>query len=282
MTADRAARVVVVIGAANGIGAAIATRLASAGARLVLADVDALALERQRMMLADLAQAPLAMHVDVRDPASLTSLCHEATEAFGRVDAVVNCAAVIRPADVASTSPETAREQILVNLVGTVHVTQAFLPGFLWQGRGHLIHLGSLGGIVPMPHEAVYAATKFGVRGFCQSLALELRGTGVHVTVVCPDSADTAQLRAEAGHDPSTLAFTSAPLAPDDVARAVVRALDRPRVEVLVPGARGVLIKLLAFSPRLFAALYPLLDRLGRQGQRRFRAHLARVTEAIP
>lgn len=282
MTADRAARVVVVIGAANGIGAAIATRLAAAGARLVLADVDALALERQRALLANGAPGPLAIHVDVRDPAALDALSARAAEACGRVDAVVNCAAVIRPADVAETSPETAREQILVNLVGTVHVTQAFLPGFLRQGRGHLIHLGSLGGIVPMPHEAVYAATKFGVRGFCQSLALELRGTGVHVTVVCPDSADTAQLRAEAGHDPSTLAFTSAPLAADDVARAVVRALDRPRVEVLVPGARGVLIKLLAFSPRLFAALYPLLDRLGRHGQRRFRAHLARMTEALP
>jgi short-subunit dehydrogenase len=135
--------------------------------------------------------------------------------------------------------------------------------------------VASLGGLAPMPGESIYCATKFGVRGFSQSLALELRGTGVAVSCVCPDSADTRQLRAEARHDASTMAFTSPAMAADDVARAVARTVVRPRREVLVPSPRGLLVRLLTSFPGVFALLYPMLDRLGRHGQARFRARVA-------
>jgi short-subunit dehydrogenase len=121
-----------------------------------------------------------------------------------------------------------------------------------------------------MPGESVYCATKFAVRGFCQSLALELRGTGVTVSCVCPDSADTRQLRTEALHPTSTMAFTSAPMTADAVAGAIVGTLVRPRREVLVPGPRGALVRLLTCWPQVFALIYPLLDRLGGRGRARF------------
>lgn len=260
-------RVVVILGAAHGIGAATSGRLAARGDALVLADVDAVALESVRAELARRGVRVIAQATDVRDVGALARLRDRARLAFGHVDALVNFAAILRPGDLTELSPGAVADQIQVNLIGAIHATQVFLPAFLERRRGHVIHVASLGGVVPLPHESVYSATKFGLRGFCHALALELRGTGVQVTVVSPDSVDTQQLALEAAHPPSTLAFTSAALPADAVARAIARALDRPRLEVLVPGARGVLIKLLALSPRLFWLLYPLLDRLGRYGQ---------------
>ncbi len=277
-------RVVVLIGAARGIGAATARQLAARGDALVLADVDAAALAAVRAELARGGARVIAQVTDVRDMAALTRLRDRARIAFGRVDALVNFAAILRPGDLTELSPGAVSDQIHVNLVGAIHATQVFLPAFLERRRGHVVHVASLGGIVPLPHESVYSATKFGLRGFCHALALELRGTGVKVTVVSPDSVDTQQLALEAAHPASTLAFTSAALPADAVARAIARALDRPRLEVLVPGARGVLIKLLAFSPRLFWLLYPLLDRLGRYGQSAYQRKGAqpRAVRAVP
>ena len=278
------ARVVVLIGAARGIGAATARRLAARGDALVLADADAPALEAVRAELARGGARVIAQVTDVRDVRALARLRDRARLAFGHVDALVNFAAILRPADLTELSPGAVADQLQVNLVGAIHATQVFLPAFLEARRGHVIHVASLGGIVPLPHETVYSASKFGLRGFCHALALELRGTGVKVTVVSPDSVDTQQLALEAAHAPSTLAFTSAALPADAVARAIARALDRPRLEVLVPGARGVLIKLLAFSPRLFWLLYPLLDRLGRYGQAAYHRKGARprAGRAVP
>lgn len=277
-------RVVVLIGAAHGIGAATARRLAAQGDALVLGDVDAPALRAVHAELVATHAKVIAQPTDVRDVATVAALRDRAHETFGRVDALVNFAAILTPGDLGELSPAAVADQIQVNLVGAIHATQAFLPGFLAARRGHVIHVASLGGVAPLPHETVYSTTKFGLRGFCHALALELRGTGVHVTVVSPDSVDTHQLALEAAHPPSTLAFTSAAMPADAVARAIARALDRPRLEVLVPGARGVLIKALAFSPGVFWLLYPLLDRLGRFGQAAYHRRRARVgrARAIP
>jgi hypothetical protein len=270
MSRPFADRAVLVIGAAGGIGAAIAERLAGHGARVGLADVAPDALERTRAGLAARGQPVRAWPVDVRDPASLARLRDAAQNALGEVDAVINCAAVIHPGAVGTVPDDAARDEVATNLLGTVHVAQTFVPGFRTRGRGHLVLLASLGGVVPMPGGAVYAATKFGVRGFGLSLALELRGTGVRVSVVSPDSTDTPMLRAEALGGGSPMSFTSAPLRPDAVAAAVERVLRRPRLETLVPGARGLAGRIIACSPTTLRAVAPLLLWLGRRGRRRY------------
>jgi len=278
---------IVVIGAANGIGAATAWRLARAGAALVLADIERGTLLCLARAIRD-AGGRAAPHVtDVRDPGDLARLLEVALAAYGSVGAVVNCAAAIHPAEIVETSMAEIREQVDTNLTGTILAARTFVPYFAARGAGHLLCVASLGGLAPMPGESVYCATKFAVRGFCQALALELRGTGVTVSCVCPDSADTRQLRTEARHPASTMAFTSPPMTADTVACAIVRTLVRPRREVLVPGPRGALVRLLTCWPALFALLYPLLDRLGRRGQARYLARLGgfpavRLREVLP
>jgi NAD(P)-dependent dehydrogenase (short-subunit alcohol dehydrogenase family) len=266
---DLSGRVVVITGAAGGIGAATAVRLARAGARLVLADLHGERLERQRAALSPDATV-IALSVDVCRRASLDELASRALAAYGHVDVVVNCAGIVHPGGVGEMTEGAVRKQVEVNLLGAVFTTQAFLPLFLRQDGGHFIHIASLGALAPMPQEAVYCATKFAVRGFCLSLALELRSTPIRVSVVSPDSVRTPQLTIEALHGGSSLAFVSPPMDSATVAEAIVRTILQPRLEVLLPAARGSWVRLLNLSPRLEWLLYPLFDRIGRRGQRRY------------
>jgi short-subunit dehydrogenase len=217
-----------------------------------------------------------AWAVDVRDPAALARLRDAVLAEFGRLDGVVNCAGVIRPAAVGALPPESMREEVEVNLLGTMYVARTFVPHFRARRSGHLVLFASLGGVVPMPGGAVYAATKFGVRGFGLSLALELRGSGVHVSVVSPDSTETPMLRAEALAHGSPMSFTSAPLHPEVVAAAVERILRRPALEALVPAVRGLAARIIGFSPATLRTCTPWLMRLGRRGRDRYVAALER------
>lgn len=264
MVSPRGDGAVVVIGSAGGIGGAIVRRLAAAGRDVVCADRNGTG--------ASLAAAGVAClrAVDVRDPASVAALRDWAAARAGGVDAVINCAAILHPGAAGTVAPDIVRDEVATNLLGTIHVAHAFVPYFRVRRRGHLVLFASLGGIVPMPGGAVYAATKFGVRGFALSLAAELRGTGVRVSLVSPDSTETPMLRTEARLNGSPMSFTSVPLDPDTVARAVERTLRRPRPETLVPRGRGLIARLIAWSPAGFAALAPALEWLGRRGKTRY------------
>ncbi len=264
-------RVTVIVGSASGIGAATARRLASEGASLVLADINEAALEVQRAELAAAGHRVVAIPVDAADADSVDELVEASLMALGRIDALVNCAGVVDPGPLERSSVESVRRLVEINLLGTINTTRALLPHFRRAGQGHFVHVASLGGIAPMPGEAVYSATKFAVRGFCQSLALELRGTPLRVSVVSPDSVDTPQLRAEADREGSVLSFTSEPLDADRVAAAILGTLRRPRTEVMVPRGRGWLARLLGFAPALLALSYPALERRGRKNRERWR-----------
>ena len=187
-------RVVVVTGAANGIGNATSLALAGEGAVLALVDIDAEGLGALRTTIAGDGARASVVRTDVRDAAALDDLVRQTVRRFGRVDAVVNCAGIVIPGAIDSCPAEDITRQIEVNLGGTINVTRAFVPQFKRQGSGHLVLIASLAGVVPLPGESVYAASKFAVRGFAHSIAHELRGTGVAVTVICPDSTRTRML----------------------------------------------------------------------------------------
>lgn len=268
-------RVIVVTGAANGIGRATALALAAEGAILVLDDIDAAGLEVVRTALRAGARASVVQS-DVRQSAATEALARSAAQAWGRVDAVVNCAGVVIPGAIDASPAEDITRQLDTNLGGTINVARAFVPHFKRQGSGHLVLIASLAGMVPLPGESIYAATKFAVRGFAHSIAHELKGSGVHVTVVCPDSTRTRMLEIEAGDAGSTLSFSSAAMEPEEVARAILGALKRPRLEVTVPGFRGRIIRSLGALPMLFGWLYPIIDAMGRRRKERFRRAMTR------
>ncbi len=262
---DMYKRVIVVLGGAKGIGAATAQLALQAGARVAVADRGVPAAGTFPRI-----GGPMVRRVDVTDAAALAEFRDEVAARHGRIDAVVNCAAVIEPGPVAALSWEAIRRQFEVNALGTALVSTAFLPLFREQESGHLLFVSSLGGITPLPHSAPYSATKFAVRGWGLALAQEVKADGIDVTVVCPDSTDTAQLITEARGGGAPLSFTSAPMPPERVARAILRAIRRPTREVCVPWYRGWMCKLAGAFPLVFRLAYPLLRAVGVRARERF------------
>jgi len=144
------------------------------------------------------------------------------------------------------------------------------------QGFGKIINIASLGGLVPMPGEAVYSATKFGIRGYSLSLAAELRGSPLEITVIAPDSVDTPQLAYELEHDEAVMSFLGTPLPAEKVARRIVKAITKNKREVLIPAGTGVLCRAATAFPGLFFALLPFIKRIGGRNIARRRREMDR------
>jgi NAD(P)-dependent dehydrogenase (short-subunit alcohol dehydrogenase family) len=261
-------RVALVTGAGGGIGAATAARLAAAGAVVVLADVDERALERVALPPGATA---LRVPLDVRDAGQWRRAVDQVTATYGRLDVLVNNAGVIEPGPVDALPVAEIERQLDVNLLGTILGCREALRVMRPRGAGRIVNIASMGAIIPMPWEAAYCASKYGVRGFTFALHAELRGSGVGVCAVCLDSVDTGQLRHELAFPEAALSFADAALSAAVAARAVVRAIGTRKPEMLVPPARGLLARIAMAFPRLVLALLPWLRRSGARRQARLR-----------
>ncbi|HVP68110.1 MAG TPA: SDR family NAD(P)-dependent oxidoreductase [Anaeromyxobacteraceae bacterium] len=262
-------RVALVTGAAGGIGRAVAAALAAAGARVVVTA------RRDAVASLDLGpgRAPAAAHLlDVRDAGAWERVLAKVEADLGGLDVLVNNAGIVDPGPLESIPAERLATLVDTNLLGTILGCRAAIPAMRRRGGGVIVNLGSLGGIVPMPFEAAYAASKAGLRHFSLSLRAELEGSGIRVVVVSPDSVDTPQLVEELRFDEASLSFASPPLAPGAVARAVVRAVEGDAPEVLVPAGGGLAARVAAAFPRLWRWLVPMLRRGGRRRMERMRA----------
>jgi NAD(P)-dependent dehydrogenase (short-subunit alcohol dehydrogenase family) len=170
-------------GSSRGLGRQIAEAVLAAGHSLV-------ATARNPASLADLAdrygRQVLPVALDVTDPAAAQAAVAAGTEAFGRIDVVVNNAGYANLAAVEDISPGDFREQVDANLFGVVNVTKAALPVLRAQGGGHIIQVSSIGGRLATPGLSAYQAAKWAVGGFSEVLAREVGPLGIKVTVLEP------------------------------------------------------------------------------------------------
>ena len=265
-------KVVVITGAAGGIGSATARMLAREGAIIVLTDIRKDPLEALAAELADAGARALAVVHDVRQPESWQALTDRVSAELGGLDILINNAGVVHPGAAEELPAEKLQQQIQVNLMGTINGCRAALRVMKPRGGGKIVNVASLGGIVPMSGEAIYSATKAAIRGYTLSLAAELHGSPVGVAVVCPDSVDTPQLAYELLHDEAVLSFISKPLQPEQVAKGILKAIRKKKPEILVPGVPGVLIRTVMAFPRVYYVLYPSLKKTGSKNIRKRRA----------
>lgn len=205
-------RVALVSGAASGIGAAVADRLAADGAAVVRSDVRAM---------------PGSIVCDVRDADSCATAVAAALEQHGRLDILANVAGVGGASLLGDVTPEAWRHVIEVNLTGTFLLSQSALPALL-ETRGAIVNMASVAGLRATPYNAAYCASKGGVIMLTKSMALELAKAGVRVNAVCPASVDTPFLRnfeVPEGADMKLLARSASPMGrlidPAEVAAAV-------------------------------------------------------------
>ncbi len=256
-------KVILITGAAGGIGSAAARLLAGEGAAVVLTDVRREPLEALAAELAAAGGRAVARVHDVTNPESWKALVQAVLGEFGRIDILINNAGVVHPGAAEALPLEKLQQQVFVNFMGMMHGCRAALPVMKSQGAGKIVNVASLGGIVPMSGEAVYSATKAAIRAYSLSLSAELQGSPVGIAVVCPDSVDTAQLAYELQHDEAVMSFISAAMKPEKVARGIAKAIRKNKPEILVPGGMGVFTRTAMAFPRVYLRLYPMLRKSG-------------------
>jgi short-subunit dehydrogenase len=187
------------------------------------------------------------------------------------VDVFVHAIGTIVPGGVMELTDLEIQKILQTNFVSAVHASRTVLPDMIARGKGHFIVVGSLGGIVPMPYETLYCASKFALRGFCLSLQEELRPTGVSVSLLSPGAVDGAMLRAEGSDWRAALTFAQTPLNPDRVSSEAICLMHTPGGELLVPRRNRTLAALLNLFPKFFALTYPFFLTSGKRRLRRYR-----------
>ncbi len=264
-----------VTGAASGIGRSLADALIARGDRVIAADLAADAIAAHAGAAGWPDGAWEAISLDVRDAAAWDEAIPRAAERWGGLDLVMNIAGVLRPGWVHECEAAHVDLQIDVNLKGVIHGTRAASRVMIAQGRGHIVNMGSMAAIAPVPGLALYAASKFAVRGWSLAVAQELRPRGIYVTCVCPDAVATPMLTLQEDYEEAAMTFSGSarPLAPEDVVHAIMtRGLRKRPLELLIPPSRGWLAKLANTFPDLAFKIGPGLIKKGRAAQRKARA----------
>ena len=240
-----AGTVAVITGAASGIGRALALRLACEGCALALADVDAAALSESAAEARNIGVRVSTHCVDVADRAAMTGFRDAVLSEHGRVQLLVNNAGVALIGTVAELPLEQIEWLIGINFWGVVHGVTLFLPVLRQQPEAHIVNLSSVFGLIAPPGQAAYAASKFAVRGFTESLRHELAGSSVKVSVVHPGGIRTAiaaRARAAPGvgdarHRDLAARFEAvARTTPEQAAERIVQGILRDEKRILIGG----------------------------------------------
>jgi short-subunit dehydrogenase len=237
-------KVVVITGAGSGIGRALAVNLARRGSLLALSDVDEAGLA-ETVALAQRAGAPQVRsdRVDVADRDAMARYALDVVQHFGRVNVIVNNAGVSLTGDFTDLEYADIDWIMGVNLWGVLHGTKEFLPHLIASGDGHVVNLSSLFGLISIPGQSVYNATKYAVRGMSEALREEMLVAGhpVGVTSVHPGGIKTAiarNSRVSAKEDKAATAelFDTklAKMAPEKAAEIIVNGILKNKARVLV------------------------------------------------
>lgn len=226
---DLNGRTALLSGATGGLGRAIAQALAERGARLILSSRKAEDLEQLAGSLPGAGHTTFVCDL-AEDGAALALLEHA-----GDIDVLVANAALPGSGRLESFSQDEIDRALRVNLEAPVRMTRALLPGWQQRGSGHFVFISSLSGFAPLPRSSIYAATKFGLRGFALGLREDLRGSGVGVSVVSPGAIREAGMFADSGVTPPPPMGSGTP---KQVASAVVRAIEHDKSEICVAPLR--------------------------------------------
>jgi 2-hydroxycyclohexanecarboxyl-CoA dehydrogenase len=214
-------KIAIVTGGGQGIGQAIAGKLAAEGATVVVTDLD----EAGARETADALPGAIAIRADVTDRPGVQAMVSRVVEQFGHVDVLVNNAGWDKASSFVDSDPADWDRAIAVNLYGVLHTCKAVLPIMAERGSGAVVNLGSDAGRVGSSGEAVYSAAKGGIIAFTKSLAREMARHQVRVNCVCPGPTDTALFASFAGpklREALTRAIPFRRLGqPDDVANVV-------------------------------------------------------------
>ncbi|ARN75127.1 SDR family NAD(P)-dependent oxidoreductase [Oceanicoccus sagamiensis] len=260
--ADFHQKTAVITGAASGIGAALATQLASRGANLALADIDAKGLEQLTEKLSRYDCHITCHSVDVSSRQAVTDMAAEIAQHHSSIDYLFNNAGV-SVNDLAETISYEDFEWIMnINFWGVVNGVKAFLPYLRQAEQAHIINVASIFSMLAFPTQSSYNASKFAVRGFTESLHQELAEDGIRVSCVCPGGVKTnivrnSRYQPRKKDAPSNQSLIDtfdqiAELSPDQAAEAILKGVVKNKLLILV----GKDARMMAWLQRLFPSSY--------------------------
>ncbi|MBN1103395.1 MAG: SDR family oxidoreductase [Deltaproteobacteria bacterium] len=230
-------KVVVITGAAGGMGRALSLRFGRAGARLGLLDIEEKLLGALVRELSASGVDALGLPVDVTEEAACDQAMSRVVEHFGRVDVLVNNAGITHRSAFALTDMKVYRRVMDINYFGSLHCAKAAL-GQLIRNRGLIVVVSSIAGFAPLLGRTGYAASKHALHGFFDSLRAELQGTGIAVTIVCPGYTATGIEKSALGEDGSPTTHPQSRVGkmarPEQVAEAILRAASREKRLVIL------------------------------------------------
>ena len=233
-------RVAAITGAARGIGLATATALARAGARVSIGDLSGDVAGESADHIGGTA---IGLPLDVADRDSFAAFLDATEERLGPVDVLVNNAGVMFIGPFADEDDGAMRKMLDVNFAGTAIGMKLAIPRMRARGGGHIVNVVSAGAWVAAPHESSYAASKHAVKGLCDGLRPELRGTGIELSLVYPG---VVQTDLAAGTNTTR---GGKYVQPEEVGQAIAACVAAPRPEVFVPRSMAPLLRLYASLP---------------------------------
>ena len=257
-------RTVVVVGASSGIGRATALACARRGDDVVLAARAQEGLRAAERECRAAGADTLVVPTDVTDPEAVDALLAAAAERFGRVDAVVHSVTVLAYGRFEDVPAAVFDRAVTTTLTGAANVARSTLATFRAQGGGRLVVVGSLLGKIAVPYMSSYVTAKWGLQGLVRTLQIEARQTrGVRVSLVSPGGVDTP-VYLQAGSYTGRVGRPPPPVdPPEKVARAILRALDRPRRDLSVGLANPLAVLGFRTVPGVYDVLVGPLMRVG-------------------
>jgi len=264
-------RTAVVTGAGGGLGRAIAHELGRRGYAVRVTDIDAEAASRVAREIGGEASASV---LDVRDDGSCRALAAATVAQAGSLDLWVNNAGILSTGLAWEQDEATRGAMLAINAAGTMNGTVAALEQMVAAGRGHVINVVSLAGIVAAPGEVAYSATKHAAMAFTLGTLFDLRRAGqkdIELSAVCPDGIWTPMLEGKLDDPDAAGSFSGHLLTPEAVAREIGRLTERPRPVLVIPRWRGPLLRTFDLFPRLGLRLLPAVMWDARRRQRRYK-----------
>ena len=246
-------KVIIITGGSGGIGYEIVKSLAASEAKVISS--------YHNHLPENISDYISWIKLDLTQSSEWDKLLFYSKNKFDKIDVLINCAGILEPGDFTSLDVRQIHQMIELNLTSVLIGTHKTLSIMKNQKSGHIINIGSLGGIIPMPYSAVYSATKFALRGFSLSIAQEYKDTNIKISLLTCDSVVGKMLDRESENSRPTISFYNYPLPPQLIATEILKLICKPKVEKIMKASNKITAMVLGSFSHLFRFIYPFIEK---------------------
>jgi len=261
-------KVIVITGGAGGIGSHLAREFSGRGAQLVLLDLNKMRLEKVVTELTGSNHHFIALDLTNRN--EIAAAIKEIESKYGRIDVLIPNAAITTTDRFDERSIESIEYELDINLRSPLVVIRSCIDLLKKSSDPRIVTTVSLGGIFPLGETPMYTVSKFGLRGAMLSMSLDFMAKGIKVGSVMPSATDTPMLQREAVEGGNSLQFMDPPQKTEDVVKAFLKILDKPKFEVYPKPSESWLVRIAMLFPSALPKLMPLFIGKGERGHKRY------------